>query len=52
MQLKPGIAPDFIALIGLAMLGSGLWIVHPPSALVTLGILFILTGVLGARRGV
>ena len=52
MKLTPGILSDLLALVGLSMLGSGLWLVHPPSALVTLGTLFIVTGVLGARRGV
>ena len=52
MKLTPGIAPDFIALVGLSMLGIGLWWCNPASALIVLGTLLLVGSVLGARRGV
>lgn len=48
-------AYDVLALLGLAILGVGLWLVSPALSLSVLGILILAAGVLGsmwrARRG-
>ncbi len=41
---------DVIALVGLLMLGVGLWLASPALALAVVGALLIAFGVLGASR--
>lgn len=43
---------DGMALVGMALLGAGLWLVSPPAALCAIGALLLIGGVLGARRSV
>jgi hypothetical protein len=43
---------DVIALIGIGLLAYGLWLIHPATALIALGILFIgASRKLGVRNG-
>lgn len=35
---------------GLASLGIGLWLVHPPTCLIVMGAIFLTAGVIGAMR--
>lgn len=39
--------PDLLAVIGLALLGYGLWLVLPALSLCVLGVLFLAAGVYG-----
>jgi len=42
---------DVMALVGLALVGVGLWFVYWPLALIVPGIGLVVIGVLGARNG-
>lgn len=41
---------DIVFLIGLSSVGSGVWAIHPPSALIVVGIILILLPLVGALR--
>ncbi len=42
---------DLLALIGLALVGVGLWLVHPAASLVTIGALLFVAAALARTRG-
>jgi hypothetical protein len=37
--------PDLLAFVGLALLGTGLWMLHPAASLVTIGLLLLAAAV-------
>jgi hypothetical protein len=41
---------DLFQILGVLMLGAGLWLVHPAAALVTLGLLLFVCGGMATRR--
>lgn len=41
---------DVLALVGLALVAAGLWLLHPSAALIGVGATLLLAGVRGARR--
>lgn len=43
---------DVVAAIGLALLGVGLYLAWPPLALIIVGAVLLIAGVLGAQRAV
>jgi len=47
---KPVDLWDLGGVMGVASIGTGLWWVHPPSALVTVGALMLVGCLLGSRR--
>lgn len=38
---------DILALIGVALLGAGVWWIYPPAALILVGALMIVVGIVG-----
>lgn len=40
---------DALALVGLALIGVGLWLIYPPVALIVVGALLLVGAVYGAR---
>lgn len=41
---------DLIALVGVALISTGLWMIYPPAAFVVAGLLFVGGAWLSARR--
>lgn len=41
--------PDFLAISGLAVLGLGLWEIHPPTAKIVIGAIVLMYGVIIGR---
>ena len=41
---------DTVSLVGLAMIGVGLWLLSPAVSLVAVGVLLLVAGVVGAVR--
>lgn len=40
---------DFIASLGLGMIGAGLWMIYPPAALIIIGAVLFIIGLLRSR---
>lgn len=40
---------DALLFVGLALLGGGLWLIHPPAALIADGVVLIYVAVAGAK---
>lgn len=43
-------AHDLLVIVGLICLATGLWWIYPPAALITIGALFLVAGILGFIR--
>lgn len=41
---------DVVTLVGMGCLAGGLWMIYPPAALIAVGLVLIVVGVLGAWR--
>ncbi len=41
---------DALAMIGLILLGTGLWLVWPPVSLIVVGAIMLIVGTVGAAR--
>lgn len=49
-QKQLGYLSDALSVVGLVVLGVGLWLVSPALALCVVGVLLLAAGLLGARR--
>lgn len=43
--------PDTLALVGLALLVAGIWMIYVPAAFIALGVVLLGLGLFGATRG-
>lgn len=41
---------DIIGIVGIAMIGYGIWLIHPPSSIITIGAILLAFAVLLAKN--